>query len=80
MDSSSDLQILSSELKRACEAGLVKYYHLGACTTTNLDFFAIDLYIVVSPSAMHQEDILKNYLRGKYGRILRAIAVESNPW
>ena len=80
MDNSSELQILSSELKRAYEAGFVKYYHLGACTNTNADFFAIDLYITLIPSAMHHEDELKKYLRQKYGRILRAIAVESNPW
>jgi hypothetical protein len=74
---------LRQDLDKAHEAGAISYYHIGKVPSATSfisevffmdDFF--DVYIALNKNLFHKEPQLKEYIRKKYGQIVRVLVVE----
>lgn len=70
----SPLSSLVSELKVAYERGLIAHYNLNRCTINSAEY--VDVHICLPPSNFHQKEPLRNYLRERYGVLIRSVLVE----
>lgn len=69
------LEMLQKELSEAYQKNVIPYYHIGRVSgDAGLEY--IDLYVGIHKHNFPQEDVLKTYIRQKYGGIVRAISVE----
>lgn len=75
METLNPLNELVSELKLAYERGLIQYYTLNRCFI-NYSSEYVDLQICLKIADFHKEDVLKRYLRDKYGTLIRSISIE----
>jgi hypothetical protein len=70
-----EVEALADELYKAHEEGLIPFYQIGRClgeSTVNY----VDLYIGLYEKDLTKEDVLKRYIRKKYGSVVRAISIE----
>lgn len=70
-----EVEALANELYKAHTEDLIPFYQIGRClgeSTVNY----VDLYIGLYERDMVKEDLLKKYIRRKYGSIVRAISIE----
>ena len=75
MEISAPLDDLISELKSAYDLGLIAYYSLNRCHI-NYSAEYVDLQICLKTKEFHKEDVLKQYLRSKYGTLIRSVSIE----
>lgn len=77
------LDDLRNDLERAYEKNVVAFYHIGKVATSNSfisDLYyedaCFDVYVALKSEYMIREDVLKRYMRRKYGELIRILAVE----
>jgi hypothetical protein len=69
------IEMLQKELSHAYQKNVIPYYHIGRVSgDSGLEY--IDVYVGIHKQNLHQEDVLKSYIRHKYGGVVRAISVE----
>ena len=81
----SSVDTLHEELSAAHRANAIPYFHLNKISTTypvtpydNEDFCynQVDVYIALAIGYIDKELELKQYLRQKYGNVIRVLVVE----
>lgn len=76
------LDQLRDDLERAYEKNAVAFYHIGKVAGSNSFISEIyyddcfDVYVALKTEYMVREDVLKRYMRRKYGDLIRILAVE----
>lgn len=78
-----DIKDLILELSKAHCENLIPFYNVGRCSSLSFassdkeeQFEYFDIYIGLFSKDMEKEDAIKQYIREKYGTIIRAISVE----
>lgn len=74
---------MRDDLNRAYERDVIAYFHIGKVpgVTSFISevFYAddqFDVYIAIKNTYMSKEDGLKQYMRQKYGHMIRVLVVE----
>ena len=70
-----EVESLLLELQGAHNDGLIPFYQIGRCLG-DAEINYIDVYIGLFERDMHKESQLKEYIRHKYGGVVRAISIE----
>lgn len=77
------LDDLRQDLDKAFKKGAVHYYHIGKVPNDSTFISEVyysddqfDVYVSLHKSTYHKEDLLKSYIRKKYGSIVRVLVVE----
>lgn len=76
---------MRDDLNRAYERDAIAYFHIGkvpGVTSFISEVFysedQFDVYIAIKNSFMAKEDVLKAYMRQKYGHMIRVLVVEQH--
>lgn len=75
MEILNGLNDLTIELENAHKQGLVIYYSLNRCVI-DVHVQYVDLHMTICSHVIHKEDVLRKYLREKYGMLVRSILIE----